>query len=87
MSSPEADLTVGNHPASPPSGADRSCDIDLLRIHDQLPPMNGSSAIGARFHRGPDQPHIADWFETGTIPGDLMPELGKLGVLGMHLTG
>lgn len=34
------------------------------------------------------RPHIADWFEEGTIPArDLARELGALGVLGMHLEG
>ena len=33
------------------------------------------------------RPHIADWFETATFPRELVPELGKLGLLGMHLTG
>jgi glutaryl-CoA dehydrogenase len=35
------------------------------------------------------EPHIAQWFEDGTIPGirDLAVELGSLGVLGMHLDG
>ncbi|MDE2326796.1 MAG: acyl-CoA dehydrogenase, partial [Rhodospirillales bacterium] len=33
------------------------------------------------------QPHVEDWFEEGLLPRDIMPELGKLGVLGMHLTG
>ncbi len=33
------------------------------------------------------RPHVADWFERGTFPRDLIPELGKLGVLGMHLEG
>jgi glutaryl-CoA dehydrogenase len=32
-------------------------------------------------------PFIADWFEAGTLPRELAPELGKLGLLGMHLTG
>ena len=34
-------------------------------------------------------PHVADWFEQGELPGirDLTKELGDLGVLGMHLTG
>jgi glutaryl-CoA dehydrogenase len=32
-------------------------------------------------------PHVGDWFEEGTIPRELAPELGKLGVLGMHLDG
>ncbi|MBU3067550.1 acyl-CoA dehydrogenase family protein [Nocardia sp. NEAU-G5] len=34
------------------------------------------------------RPHIADWFERGTFPvRELAPELGKLGLLGMHLEG
>ncbi len=34
------------------------------------------------------RPHIAEWFEAGTLPArDLALEFGKLGVLGMHLQG
>jgi glutaryl-CoA dehydrogenase len=33
------------------------------------------------------RPHIAEWFTTDTSPRELAPELGKLGLLGMHLTG
>jgi glutaryl-CoA dehydrogenase len=32
-------------------------------------------------------PEIAEWFERGTFPKELAPELGSLGLLGMHLTG
>jgi glutaryl-CoA dehydrogenase len=32
-------------------------------------------------------PHVADWFEAGTMPRELTPELGALNVLGMHLEG
>lgn len=33
-------------------------------------------------------PRVAGWFEDGTFPvRELAPELGKLGLLGMHLTG
>jgi glutaryl-CoA dehydrogenase len=32
-------------------------------------------------------PHVADWFEEGTLPSELASELGKLNVLGMHLDG
>jgi glutaryl-CoA dehydrogenase len=32
-------------------------------------------------------PNVGDWFEQGTIPLELAPELGRLGVLGMHLEG
>jgi glutaryl-CoA dehydrogenase len=34
------------------------------------------------------RPHIAEWFEAGEVPvRDLAVEIGKLGLLGMHLTG
>ena len=32
-------------------------------------------------------PYVGEWFEQATIPLALAPELGKLGVLGMHLEG
>ncbi|MGW4121932.1 acyl-CoA dehydrogenase family protein [Nocardia sp. NPDC004711] len=34
------------------------------------------------------RPGVAEWFEAGTFPArELAPELGKLGLLGMHLDG
>ncbi|WP_433682842.1 acyl-CoA dehydrogenase family protein [Nocardia sp. CA-119907] len=34
------------------------------------------------------RPHIADWFEAGTFPArEIAPELGNIGLLGMHLDG
>ena len=33
------------------------------------------------------RPNIATWFADGVSPKELAPELGKLGLLGMHLTG
>ncbi|MEU0499706.1 acyl-CoA dehydrogenase family protein [Nocardia sp. NPDC005998] len=34
------------------------------------------------------RPHIADWFEAGTFPArEIAPELGNIGLLGMHLEG
>jgi len=32
-------------------------------------------------------PHVGDWFEEARLPRELAPQLGKLGVLGMHLEG
>jgi glutaryl-CoA dehydrogenase len=32
-------------------------------------------------------PHVGEWFEAATIPRELAPALGKLGLLGMHLQG
>ena len=63
-------------------------DVDLLRIDQQL----SSDEVLVRdtvraFAAEREMPHIADWFEAGTLPRELAPELGKLGLLGMHLTG
>ena len=32
-------------------------------------------------------PNVGEWFEQATIPRELASELGRLGVLGMHLEG
>lgn len=32
-------------------------------------------------------PEITEWFQEGVLPRELAPELGKLGLLGMHLDG
>jgi glutaryl-CoA dehydrogenase len=32
-------------------------------------------------------PYVGDWFEEARIPLELAPALGKIGLLGMHLTG
>jgi glutaryl-CoA dehydrogenase len=68
-------------PASP-------ADLDLLRIDDQLTPEERLVRDTVRtFTADRVMPYIADWFEAGTLPRDLVPEAGKLGLLGMHLTG
>ncbi|HEV3355961.1 MAG TPA: acyl-CoA dehydrogenase family protein [Pseudonocardiaceae bacterium] len=40
-----------------------------------------------RYARAELAPHIAEWFELGTLPRDIAKGLGELGVFGMHLTG
>jgi glutaryl-CoA dehydrogenase len=61
---------------------------DLLNIDDQLTYEERLIRDTVRaFAADRVLPHIADWFEAGTLPREVMPELGKLGVLGMHLTG
>ena len=39
------------------------------------------------FVRNEVVPNVGDWFEQATIPRELARELGKLNVLGMHLSG
>jgi glutaryl-CoA dehydrogenase len=61
---------------------------DLLQIDDQLSDEERLIRDTVRAFAGDRVlPHVEDWFEEGTLPRDIMPELGKLGVLGMHLTG
>ena len=65
-----------------------SAPTDLLRIDDELTDEERLVRDTVRaFAADRIMPDIADWFETGTLPRELAPELGKLGLLGMHLTG
>ncbi len=61
---------------------------DLLHIDDQLTDEERLIRDTVRaFTTDKVLPHVTDWFEAGTLPPEIMPELGKLGLLGMHLTG
>ncbi|WP_328405955.1 acyl-CoA dehydrogenase family protein [Nocardia sp. NBC_00403] len=58
--------------------------IDALLSDEEREIRNTVAAFANRRLR----PHIADWFESGTFPArEIAPELGKLGLLGMHLDG
>ncbi|WP_420824726.1 acyl-CoA dehydrogenase family protein [Streptomyces spiramenti] len=41
----------------------------------------------SRFLADHARPYLGEWFETGRFPRELVPELGRLGLLGMHLEG
>ena len=72
----------------PPSATSQPANLDLLRIDDQLTSDERLVRDTVRSYTADRvMPHIADWFEAGTLPRELVPELGKLGLLGMHLTG
>jgi glutaryl-CoA dehydrogenase len=61
---------------------------DLLRIDDELGDEERLVRDTVRkFAADRILPNIADWFEAGTLPRGLLLEVGKLGLLGMHLTG
>jgi glutaryl-CoA dehydrogenase len=61
---------------------------DMLRIDDELGDEERLVRDTVRkFAADRILPNIADWFEAGTLPRDLLPEVGQLGLLGMHLTG
>jgi glutaryl-CoA dehydrogenase len=72
----------------PHAAGQPATDLDLLRIDKQLSPEEILVRDTVRaFAAERVMPHVADWFEAGTLPRELAPELGKLGLLGMHLTG
>jgi glutaryl-CoA dehydrogenase len=61
---------------------------DLLRVDDQLSDEERLVRDTVRkFAADRIMPSIADWFEAGTLPRELFGEIGRLGLLGMHLTG
>ncbi|QKW22636.1 acyl-CoA dehydrogenase family protein [Kitasatospora sp. NA04385] len=58
--------------------------VDELLTEDERLVRNSVRAFTDRHVR----PHLAGWYEAGTFPvRELAPELGRLGVLGMHLEG
>jgi glutaryl-CoA dehydrogenase len=58
-------------------------DVDFLLSEEERDIRDTVRA----FVRDRVTPNVGDWFEQATIPLELAPQLGKLGVLGMHLTG
>ncbi len=61
---------------------------DLLRVDDELADEERLVRDTVRkFAADRIMPNIADWFEAGTLPREVLPEVGKLGLLGMHLQG
>jgi glutaryl-CoA dehydrogenase len=71
-----------------PRSTDPAAAVDLLRIDDELTDEERLVRDTVRdFAAKRILPNVADWFEAGILPRELAPELGKLGLLGMHLTG
>ncbi len=61
---------------------------DFLQVDDLLTDEDRAIRDTVRdFARSELAPHVAEWYEEGTLPDDLGPRLGKLGLLGMHLDG
>jgi glutaryl-CoA dehydrogenase len=71
-----------------PRSNDPAAAVDLLRIDDELTDEERLVRDTVRdFAAKRILPNVADWFEAGILPRELAPELGQLGLLGMHLTG
>ncbi|MCW2941997.1 MAG: acyl-CoA dehydrogenase domain protein, partial [Actinomycetia bacterium] len=64
-------------------------DMDVLRVDDQLTDDERMIRDTVRAVVADKvNPYIADWFEQGTFPArEIGLELGRLGLLGMHLEG
>ena len=74
--------------ASFPNGSEGSDVSDILAIDSLL--SAGELAVRERvrdFTQQRIRPGIAGWYDDGVFPLELAPELGELGVLGMHLDG
>jgi glutaryl-CoA dehydrogenase len=63
--------------------------LELFALDDQLSDEERAIRLTVRqFCDEQVRPHIAEWFENGTVPArDLAKQLGALGLLGMHLEG
>jgi glutaryl-CoA dehydrogenase len=67
---------------------DRHMSHDFLQVDDLLTDEDRAIRDTVRdFAQSELAPHIAEWYDEGTLPDDLGPRLGKLGLLGMHLDG
>jgi glutaryl-CoA dehydrogenase len=61
---------------------------DFLRVDDLLSDEDRAIRDTVRdFARSELAPHVAEWYDEGSLPDDLGPMFGKLGLLGMHLDG
>jgi glutaryl-CoA dehydrogenase len=62
--------------------------LDFLAVDDLLSTEERDIRDTVRdFADAELKPHVAEWYDQGTLPDDLGPRFGKLGLLGMHLEG
>jgi glutaryl-CoA dehydrogenase len=62
--------------------------LDFLAVDDLLDDEERAMRDTVRrFAETELAPHVAEWYDEGTLPDDLAARLGKLGLLGMHLQG
>lgn len=66
----------------------RSTVSDLLDLDSELPSEVRDLRDTLRTWLTANvDPHLAEWFEQGRLPREISAELGRLGLLGMHLDG
>jgi len=72
-------------------GTERSRNMDAVDFIDVSGQLSEEERLirdtVRAFVRDRVLPNVADWFEEGILPRDLGRELGRLGLLGMHLKG
>ena len=70
------------------AAASATIDLDFLTVDALLDDEERAIRDTVRaFVRERALPDVGDWFEQGILPRELMAELGKLGLFGMHLDG
>lgn len=74
--------TLQSKPAAPPDAVDFIGVDALLSDEERMIRETVRSFVRDRV-----LPNVAEWFEEGILPRELGRELGRLGLLGMHLQG
>lgn len=70
------------------STTDQFSTVDLLDFDDDLSATELALRADVRtFVDEAVRPNIADWYDKAYFPVELVPELGRMGLLGMHLDG
>jgi glutaryl-CoA dehydrogenase len=83
MTTAPRDRTEDGHPAP-----ERPSPHDFLRIEAHLSEEEVRTRENVRwFVRERIEPNIRDWWERAIFPREIVPEMGNLGLLGMHLSG
>jgi glutaryl-CoA dehydrogenase len=79
---------TGSQTGSSSSEARATEPLDLLNIDALLSDEELAAREEVRgFVRERIKPNIREWWERATFPKELVPEMGSLGLLGMHLEG
>jgi glutaryl-CoA dehydrogenase len=83
MTTAPRDRTEDEHPAP-----ERPSPHDFLRIEAHLSEEEIRTRENVRwFVRERIEPNIRNWWERAIFPREIVPEMGNLGLLGMHLSG
>lgn len=62
--------------------------VDVTNLHSSFSEEEKQTALKVRaFVDSEIRPNIAEWFDSAHFPREIIPELGKLGVLGMYIKG